>query len=323
MTTTTEALSFIESTSTRHAKAQIEATQDFFVAYVTNSRVNMQAARRDLERVATDTLAFGEIVGASTVLRDVAKVLRDEKLFRASAIEENHVARFADAPTQSIIPRVTFDEAVQDIVDRTPRTIRRAAQRTAANISEIYGNGRAVAFARSAEASVTKRAQAFIAEALAEGIPEGEAGRRLALEVNQIRKRSRKWSESYGRMVFRTNANTGVTAGRFRQAQDPDVRAATPAFRFDSVGDSDTRDNHDAADGIILSVTSVEWRFLAPPLGFNCRCQVALVSRFVLEAMGRIKGGQVVDDRVPFNARPDPGFRARGRPDLALKQLVR
>ena len=117
-------------------------------------------------------------------------------------------------------------------------------------------------------------------------------------------------------MVFRTNVNSSITAGRFRQTQDPDIKAAVPAFRFDSVGDGDTRHNHNAADGIIMAVDDTRWSKIAPPLGYNCRCQISHVSIDELEAMGRIKDGKVVASHIPGNAGPDDGFVHGGRPDL-------
>ena len=148
-------------------------------------------------------------------------------------------------------------------------------------------------------------------------IGEGDAGQRLSMAVGDVRARTEPWSEGYSRMVFRTNVNTAITAGRFRAAQDPDIKAAVPAFRFDSVGDVDTRHNHNAADGVILSVDSLEWRRIAPPLGYNCRCRVVHVSSIELDAMGKLRDdGSVIDDRVPADAGPDEGFRPGGRPDL-------
>ena len=224
----------------------------------------------------------------------------------------------ADEPTQTLLPRVTFEEALEDMVERAPVTIRDAAERTAQRIAELYSEDKVMAIVRSAEESVTSEAQKFIERALRDGVPEGEAGQRLAMRVDDIRVQSQAWSEGYARMVFRTNINTAISAGRFRQAQDPDIQEVAPAFRFDAVGDGDTRDNHDAADGLIMSVSNPEWRKIAPPLGYNCRCQVVHVTRSELESMGRIrKDGSLIEDKVPSGAFADPGFRHGGRPDLA------
>ncbi len=159
--------------------------------------------------------------------------------------------------------------------------------------------------------------QRLITQALRAGIPEGEAGRRISASVDTIRKMTEPWADSYSRMVFRTNLNAAVTAGRFRQLRDPDVKEVIPALRFDAVGDADTRANHGAADGVILRVDNPAWQSIAPPLGYSCRCQVSLVSVAQLKRMRRLgPSGAVIESKIPEGAGPDPGFRHSGRPDI-------
>ena len=190
-------------------------------------------------------------------------------------------------------------------------TLRSAAERTAQNIARIYSESTKpiVAFTRAAEASVTRRAQALISEMIRDGSSEVDAGARLARDINAMRKRSRKWSASYARMVFRTNANTGATAGRFRQARDPDVAEIIPGFRYDAIGDRDTRPNHAAMDGVTMRAADPRWAKVAPPLGYNCRCDIVEVTAFDAPQWTRT---------LPSGAGPDDGFRHGGRPDLML-----
>lgn len=311
---------FLEDLTGRYARIYAEAVHDLYVATVLGDKVAAREARVRLEETMRETMGIGEVLGASLALQKAAAVLREVGAFRESA---GAMMRFASEPTQTILPRVTLTEAVQDMVDRTPVTIRRAAERTALRIAQLYSEGRVTAFVYAAEQAVTEEAQQFIRRALREGIPEGEAGRKLAMSVDQVRVRSAAWSEAYARMAFRTNINTAVTAGRFRQARDPDVRAVVPALRFDAVGDDDTRDNHDAADGWIFKVDNPVWNKIAPPLGYNCRCRVSLISLPMLERMGRIdKNGDVIESRPTSRAFPDPGFRHGGRPDLFMVDAV-
>ena len=292
----------LEDVSGRYARLYFAAIHELYVAKVRNDRVSARAAREQLAKVMAETMGVGEILGASLLLQNLKRS-----------------AKFAaDEPTQTLLPRVTFDEALQDMVERAPVTLVDAAERTAQRIAQLYSEDTVMAFVRSAEESVTSEAQKFIERALRDGVPEGEAGQRLAMRVDDIRVQSQAWSEGYARMVFRTNINTAISAGRFRQAQDPDIQEVAPAFRFDAIGDGDTRDNHDAADGLIMSVSNPEWRKIAPPLGYSCRCQVVHVTRSELESMGRIrKDGSLIEDKVPSGAFADPGFRHGGRPDLA------
>tara|TARA_R110002020_G_scaffold119609_2_gene272867 strand:- start:1739 stop:2179 length:441 start_codon:yes stop_codon:yes gene_type:complete len=141
----------------------------------------------------------------------------------------------------------------------------------------------------------------------------------MAEAVEQVRIKTAAWSEGYARMAFRTNVNTAVTAGRFRQSQDPDIKKVIPCFRFDAVGDDDTRDNHLEADGLIFRVDNTVWNKIAPPLGYNCRCTVSNVSIASLRRMGRVNSnGDILEDRLPSVAKPDDGFRHGGRPDLFM-----
>ena len=208
------------------------------------------------------------------------------------------------------------------MVDRTPVTIRAAAERTAQKISEIYDGGRAVVFARSAEASVTKAVQKVIVELMRAGSDEVEAGRRIMKAANDARKRSKRWTEAYARTVFRNNVNTAVTAGRFRQTKDPAIKAILPAKQFNAVIDDVTRDNHYAADGLIWSVDNPIWQYMAPPIGHNCRCSVRDVGVPELRRMGRIgPRGVIYQDDLPNAAGPDDGWRPTGRPDSFLETM--
>lgn len=305
---------FLEDLSGRYARPYFRSIHDLFAAVVRNNREAAADARATLETVVVETTGVGQVLGARLLLAKAARLIADD---RERLRQDRHgLIAFADKVAQTLLPSVTFEEAVQDMLDRTPVTLRRAAERTAAKISELYAQRRAVAFVRSAEASVTREAQDFIARALRQGIPEGEAGRFLAMSVEEVRKRSQAWSEGYARMAFRTNVNTAVTAGRFRQAQDPDIKQVIPAFAFDAVMDSDTRENHAKADTLIFSVDNPVWNKIAPPLGYNCRCQVREVSVPELKRRGRWKNGAPIESRLPPGAAPDPGFRHGGRPDL-------
>jgi SPP1 gp7 family putative phage head morphogenesis protein len=291
----------LQDVSGRYARLYFAAIHELYVAKVRDDRVSAAAARKQLASVMVETMGVGEVLGASLLLQNLKRT-----------------AKFAaDDPTQTVLPRITLTEALDDMVERAPVTIRDAAERTAQRIAQLYSEEAVTAFVRSAEESVTREAGEFVQRALRDGVPEGQAGQRLAMQVNDIRQQSQAWSEGYARMVFRTNINTSISAGRFRQAQDPVIKDMAPAFRFDAVADADSRDNHVAADGMILSVDNPEWRRIAPPLGYNCRCQVVHVTRSELERMGRIRrDGSLIEDKVPSAAFADPGFRHGGRPDL-------
>jgi len=313
-----DAQKFLEDLTGRHARNYTAIVQDMVVAMATGNKPALRDARERMEAVTTETMGTAEILGASISLQAAAKIATPADVAR----ESGPLLAFAASTTQTILPRVTFEEAVQDMIDRTPATIRNAAERTAQRISQLYGEGRVVAFARSAEHAVTERVQGLITQAIREGTEEIGVGRLIKTSVDEIRTATAAWSEGYARMAFRTNVNTAVTAGRFRQAQDPDIKAVMPAMEFFTVGDSDTRSNHQAGDGIIMLVDNQAWRTHAPPLAWNCRCGVRQVGLPELRRMGRVNSdGSIREDKPPAAWKPDPGFRHGGRPDLLLTAL--
>lgn len=308
---------YLETLNAYHARHYVEVIGEMVVAKAMGKTSEVAALRSRLERIVAETMGIAEVMGASLMLRQAAGVYIDEygaalqaDLREMVAFKESHM-----------LANVTFQEALDDMVTRTPVFLRNAAMRTAQRISQLYSEGRVIAFARAAEQAVTDRVQALLAQAMREGTSEGEVGTLIKWGVDRVRKETEAWTEGYSRMVFRTNLNTAVTAGRFRQSQDPDVKAAVPAFRFDAVGDVDTRHNHGAADGRVMKVDNLAWNRIAPPLGYNCRCQVSFVTKPMLRRMGRLtESGDVIEDKIPSTAFPDPGFRHAGRPDLFIVQ---
>jgi len=310
---------FLDDLSGRYARVYFDVIHDMSVFKLLGDRVRYRRALEKLGEVIKETMSVSEVLGASQALRDTAKAIGKDggELFRRDLA---NLIRFADDPIQTVLPRVTFEEAIEDMVERAPRTIKQAAERTARKISQFYSEGRAVAFVRSADQAVTERVQGLIETAMRDGIPEADIGKKIITEVEKARTLSQPWSESYAKMAFRTNLNTAVTAGRFRQVQDKDIKAVIPAFMFTDSGGSEVRPNHHAADGMILKVDNPEWTRLASPLGYNCQCSLISMTRPMLRRMGRLdQRGEVIESRIPRDAFPDPGFRQGGRPDLFIQ----
>jgi len=303
----------LEDTNLRLADRYVVAFREYLVAVVLKDATQTRAARLRLEEVVKESMGRAEVLGAVSVLRGAASVLADEVPIGFTA-ERGNLLRFAASPAEKILHRVTFEEALEDMVSRVPFTLRTSAERTAAKIAEIYSNNRGlIVFAKSAEDAVTRRAQDLISSAIREGIPEREIGRSIAFNVDRVRTETAAWTEGYARMAFRTNLGASMAAGKLRQARDPDVKKVIPAMRFSTAGDVDTRPNHQAADGVILSVDNPAWRWLRSPLGYNCRCRVDFMSLPDLRRMGRLDAaGNVIESKIPHNARPDAGFRPGG-----------
>lgn len=302
----------LEDINTRLAREYVVAFRDYLVAVVLNNAPQTRDARLKLEEVVRESMGRAEILGAFSTLRKASSVLGGgPSLFGG---DWRNLLAFSESSTSKVLSKVSFLESIEDLVDRTPVTLRNAAERTAGKIASLYSEDRGViAFAKSAEDAVTQRAKELITQGVREGIHERDIGRTLAFSIDRVREETEAWTEGYARMAFRTNLNDAIAQGRIRMAQDPDVKVATPAFRYTAVGDGDTRSNHRAADGVILAVDNPAWSKMRPPFGYNCRCQLDLMSRPELRRMGLIdKAGKVIESRIPGAAKPDEGFRPGG-----------
>jgi SPP1 gp7 family putative phage head morphogenesis protein len=309
---------YLADLSGRYARAYTDAIDAMFVAEAMGSKSALRAAREDWRETVTETMGIAEVLGAMTMLKEASEVVtREPELFHLTR-EPKTLLRFVATPTQTLLPSVSFAEALDNLMLRVPVTFEDAAARTSQAIGDVYARGKGVAFAQAAESVVTERVQKALIDAHRLGLSEFDAARRIMTDANAVRSLGGPWTESYSRLVFRNNSNHAATAGRFRQARDPDVKAATPAFRFDATGDRSTRKNHLAADGLIMAVDDPDWSRIATPLGHNCRCEVSPVGLPELRRRGLFSDGRVVKKRIPNGARPDDGFIHSGRPDLTF-----
>lgn len=243
---------------------------------------------------------------------DLAELIRKTQILanlhgRMMAWQEVDEAtgKFTALPDSTpIVPRVTFTEAVEDILTREPRVVpdEIPENQRAEWVSSLYTKDHAFAAARSVEDKLTKKIQKIIETAVREGRTAGQTENEIMQEAaNQ----AHNWSRAYASTVYRTNTARAYTEGRFEQARDEDVKAVTPAFKFSAIRDDVTRHNHAAADGLIASTDDPVWETLKPPLGYNCRCSVRFVSKFELEREGLFQDGRVKKFEPP-------GFEAAG-----------
>lgn len=302
-----------------------DAIESMVVAVAMGDKPALAAARQRLGEVMADTMGAAEAIGAFHTLQGAAKAYGELGVDPSPRVNADPDAgrrlSIVFARVSNRVAKVQFKERLNDLITRTPVTIKKAAERTAQRIAELYGKGRVLAFVRAAEEAVTNRVASLLAESIKKGLVEREAGVLIKMGVDSVRKETAAWTEAYSRTVFRTNLNTATAAGRFRQLQDVDVAGVIPALMFQTAGDVDVRHNHAAANGIILSRDNPAWHRLAPPLGYNCRCTVSYISAYALKQMGRVNAdGSIREDAVPAEAHPDPGFRHGGRPDLFMRE---
>ena len=179
---------------------------------------------------------------------------RKRLLMEASFVSRN--AKFDSDDTSPIVPRVPFEEAVDDLLAREPKLAESASQ-----VASMYSREKVFSMAYATDKKVLARVQAYIGTVMAEG--------RSVVPPSEVIAEIGNWTQAYADTVYRTNVATAYNAGRFAQAKDPDVRKVIPAMRYMSLHDAQTRPNHEAAHGLIASQDDAIWNHFHPPLGFN------------------------------------------------------
>lgn len=269
--------------------------------------VRVAAAGDGLRRRLGQLMALADLIGRRRMLLELERLLKGNAApFNAETV---NLVMFDLAAT---VPSVPFKDAVRDIVRREPRLAATAQQ-----VAEIY-QGHGFAAVHAADDAILRRVQAEVASALRDG--------RSTPDASEIVRNLANWSRAYAETVVRTNLTTAYSAGRFEQLKDPAVRSVVPALRFVSVQEpydphtgQGTRPNHAACHGLIAAVDDPVWDKVAPPLGYNCRCTVALVTIGMLEARGLLESnGKVRRAVVPDGGGPDRGFVHAGRPNVGL-----
>jgi len=163
----------------------------------------------------------------------------------------------------------------------------------------------AFSLARSASLIVTRHIRNAIARSIEDGVPRDTATNKMAeiLGARQLDVEGASFVRSYADTAFRTVTTGAYNEGRIRMSKDKDVRKFLGGWRFDATLDGDVRPNHRAADGFIAAIDDPVWQELRPPLGYNCRCALAVVLK---DEVGELP----VRSSPPPGAGPDVGFRA-------------
>lgn len=256
----------------------------------------------------------GELAGARRKLgAALAEVQKDADLAGRREVVEaaRRLGDVAPPGAVSTLPAVPPTASVADLASREAVLAVGAEE-----VQAAYNERHAFALARSTSAKVTERAQ----KAITRGIARGLSVRSQVDELLRIAdKDMQDWTRGYAENVVRTNAATAHSAGRFRQMARPAVARAIAALRFSTAGDVDVRLNHRAADGLVAAPSDPVWPRIAPPLGFQCRCQLDFVSWPEARRMGIVQqDGTIRPARMPRGAHPDARFRHTGRPDIAI-----
>lgn len=252
------------------------------------NEADRELALANLQTVFAQTMTLADLLGRRRLLleSDVSEHVKGlpDFLFRETAV----------------FPHVQFEEAIRNLTSREPRLAKRDNGTPLwKQVAELYQERHSFALAQSADLQLTQRVQRLIVNFAQRGATLSDAETAIS-EIGG-------WTKAYAETVYRTNLSTAYTAGRFSQAQDPDVARVIGAFQYTAAKDSDVRrgrpqdngENHLAADGLIASTTDPIWDSAAPPSGHNCRCTVRMVPRSELKARGLVDGSGAVRRLLP------------------------
>lgn len=289
---------------------EFEKRMDALAAEIVHRNADgIEEKERSLANLMADTMALSDLMGRRRVLLEVEASGEAGQAMLRETEPDFGIIRFAATP---LFPKVQFDEAFDDIVSREPKLAKNAEE-----IRKVYGAGGfalqrlPLDLSKRARLQLTVRIQEAIGKLFGRGVSVPKAAEVLS-EIGGF-------SENYAATVFRTNVSRSYTAGRFKQLEDPEMRQTAPALMFVAVRDADTRPNHAAAHGLIAPVAHPVWDKYSPPLSWNCRCALRVVTRDTLSERGLLRRGQP----QPFfpasfgKAGPDVGF-AVSRPDRSI-----
>jgi len=242
-------------------------------------------AIRDMASLISRTLILANLNGRKRVLMEADRAAEINKF----------------SQEKSPISPLPFVEAIEDLTSRDPRL---AFGYKA--VAKLYSEEHVFALAKSINKNLSERIQKAISDTMksGEGLPK----------FSELWREITPWTQNYADVVYRTNTSSAFTAGRIEQAKDPDVMEAVPALEYISMHLPNTRPNHEAASGLIASSDDPIWNTFSPPLGFQCRCGVNMISRYELERRGLFKDGKVIRFLPPnfAAAHPDYGFKPGG-----------
>lgn len=249
----------------------------------------IRAARERLGLLIAGTYSVAEMLGRRRVLLESDHMKRGVAAYQAMCYA---------ADDQNLIPNVSPERAINDLVSRDVRLARGYKE-----VQEIYSKERAFALARASDRIVAERVRDFQAQALNMGLGLPTAEKVIAAIGD--------WSRAYGEVVHRTNTGTAYASGRLKESMDPDLEGFIVGLERLAVNDVDTRHNHAAAHGLCAAQRDPIWLRLGLPAGYNCRCMWRLIDIFEARRRHLMDGPVMRRASNPPGAYNDPGFTDR------------
>lgn len=258
---------------------------------------NDEQLDKRLAQWARETESFeplGDALFQPAVRSDLAGQLmvrgREAQLVKLAS--ENVALAFLDLP---------WDDALQAFQERVP-TRKNELQRLLKAYAQRSDEARKLAL---------ESIQRYVKASLATHIRDGGTYTDFAQDIEDGRESLGMTVDdpSYLKMVFRTNVQSAYGAGRFRAITDPEVIEERPYVQYRTVGDARVRDTHALLDRCIFHAESPEWRRVAPPNSYNCRCSMVSLSEDEV-------GSSKVYGQVPANYVGTPEFDTAPTPTI-------
>lgn len=237
----------------------------------------------DINQVANQKAFIADLVSASMTMGDLlgrrrTLLLSDESadqtidVLEATAFSRDLPFTYQQEPPPgtpvSVVPKISFDAAIQDLLSREPRLAFSAEE-----VAKVYDE-RGFAAAESASKQITEQVQQAIARVMREG-----GGRRVGAQEIQKKVPTilEDWSRNYSDVVYQTNVNTAYNAGTMQQSESPALRDFVLAWQYLTTGQSNVRgrqpkdvENHWAMHQFIAGKRDVVWdQGVSCPMGYR------------------------------------------------------
>ncbi len=254
--------------------------------------------REEFETIAEQTLAIGEMGGRLSVAG--VELGADRTVDLRDVVQLNvgdAIARFF---------RAKFDEAIayferKQVVSVEAFDSMRGRWKQGGFIARRLANTRLVERAR---------------QILADGMNQQLTGAEMAIAMErQLGLGEKSW---YAETIVRTNLAASYGAGRFEQMTDPEIRGLRPYVQYKTANDRRVRDEHRHLDRKVFMNGSELHAQYAPPLGFNCRCQMVTLSERQFER--RNLSSELTTSTVIIDGKPYTGDKGWTDPAGRLEQ---
>ena len=268
------------------------------LAEIRGNKRELARANQALARQIVNVMSAADLLGRRRLFLE-AKAAKGGRKFAAER----------DVP---LLPAVPFQEAIDQLLEREPLLAPGWEE-----AQQVYQEG-GFAAARAASVNVAERIQKVLGESLKTGTGAAEVRRRIVEALESGREDALfqgidpgGFTRAYADTIFRTVTSTAYAEGRKQQAKDPAVRSVIGGWRYQATNDNDVRSNHKAMHNVVAHLDDPIWSRLSPPLGYQCRCALEMVTNDEMRSLKLIdsKGKPTRKVKPPAGASRDVGFR--------------